>query len=134
MKQQITVDQLQEFTQEQKERLREWWKPEDGDAFIADYKYAVPWDKIKRRMHIMANVYSVKRNGDIEADGDEYAGHEVIKKQYCLPLLSIGQLIELIDEKSNIGIALSAIETLYVNGKDFTEICDALWEAVKAVL
>ncbi len=31
MKQRIAVEQLNELTDEQKKRLREWWKPEDGD-------------------------------------------------------------------------------------------------------
>jgi hypothetical protein len=33
MKRRITPEQLAELTEEQKDRLREWWKPEVGDFY-----------------------------------------------------------------------------------------------------
>lgn len=132
MKQNISVKQLQELTDDQKERLRDWWKPQKGDWFVAC--------------------------GDIEIAGsficgtiDSYnqAGWCYEKKD-CLPLLSIGQCIELLGAKdpgswsiccSKSGGWYITSSNLYApkyyiadGGKDFEEIIDALWEAVKAVL
>ena len=90
MKQRITVDQLQELTEEQKQRLRGWWKPEEGDL-----------------------VYNKFFN--------EF-------KQEELPLLDIGQMIELLLNR-----AVDPIEEpyeLFIN----ENLCNELWSAVKQVL
>ena len=34
MRQHITPAQLQELSEEQKERLRSWWRPEKGDRYV----------------------------------------------------------------------------------------------------
>lgn len=116
MKQRITVEQLAELTPEQQGRLRAWWKPEDGDWF-ADY----------------------------EKDECVVLKDEVVSwhcpDNNCLPLLSIGQCIELAyyckpttplhipirGEKEN-------PKTFYAAGGGDVEILDALWQVVKEVL
>jgi len=121
MKQVITAEQLQELSEEQKERLREWWFKhiKVGDVFIVD--------------------------GKVLKDGDVTIGPN--------PLLSVGQCIELLQEKCPNGIAFhndwgeiwtvlaqdtqnddppdSFISRVIAEDHD---LIDALWEAVKAVL
>ena len=130
MKQHITVEQLMELTEEQQQRLRELWKREFGDVFyITDYK-----DNKEVQMQVMDRVW------------------QLIVKDYrkeFLPLLSIGQMIELLDNKTNelrkkdypteqddktdndIAITLSDIYKTLREGND---LCDVLWQAVKQVL
>ena len=124
MKQTITVKQLQELTEEQKERLRSWWEPELYQS--------------------MVNRYGVKFY--LESLDEGYL-REI---RNCLPLLSVGQCIELLEEKdpgswsiccSKSGGWYITSSNLYApkyyiadGGKDFEEIIDALWQAVKEVL
>jgi hypothetical protein len=109
MKQRITIDQLQELTEEQQQRLEEWWKPEEGDL-----------------------VYNKFFN--------EF-------KQEELPLLDIGQMIELLrDTRPKVNIYFSGslgneitipfdkIPSLVSAIAKESDICDCLWSAVKQVL
>ncbi|MFB0847322.1 hypothetical protein [Paenibacillus oleatilyticus] len=106
MKQRITIEQLNELTDEQKERLQEWWSlsRQPGDIHINSAGY----------------VDIINKYGDKPLDN-------------TIPLLSIGQMIELTSETTMIkfnggwGIGEDAI-------KYHDELCDALWEAVKEVL
>src|SRR5947208_1044970 len=107
MKQNISVDQLNELSDKGKERLRNWWKEEVGDKYF-DGKF----------IRIVPD--------------DEGKIHVPIRQ---LPLLSIGQMIELIGHKR-----LNVIQTWdkgwyrvvcyeYVPIKPMKakELCDALW-------
>lgn len=116
MKQRITVEQLQELTPEQREKLREWWKPEEYDLAVV--------------------------NGAIRGcyDDGEYTCFDFITKEFrkdsgcnitgpAYPLLSIGQCTEILSSKS----------TVFNNEKCFyetlePELIDALWGAIKEVL
>jgi hypothetical protein len=110
MKQRITVEQLQELTEEQQQKLREWWEPQDGDMFF--------------------------RNNRIQICDIGYH-HD---KDECLPLLDIGQMIELLLDKcgKNLNIyQCKNFNTITVTTfKEYfaQELCDSLWEAVKEVL
>ena len=122
MKQHITPEQLQELTDEQRERLRGWWEPE----------------------LYQLNRYGVKFY--LESLDEGYL-REI---RGCLPLLSVGQCIELLEEKdpgswsiccSKSGGWYITSSNLYApkyyiadGGKDFVELIDALWQAVKEVL
>jgi hypothetical protein len=118
MKQRITVEQLNELTDEQKERLRVWWKPQIGDWIIDTEEMEGPIEDLN------------KGGGDPIYS---YGGKWITEKSKCLPLLSIGQMIELTEStniiKYNGGWAL---EEDAISFHD--ELCDALWEAVKQVL
>jgi hypothetical protein len=127
VKQCITPEQLNELSDDQKERLREWWKPQKGDWFVAC--------------------------GDIEIAGsficgtiDSYnqAGWCYEKKD-CLPLLSIGQCIELLGAKLlHINhyhkqwqvsfLREQKEEELFITELYADDPIDALWQAVKEVL
>ncbi len=75
MRQHITVEQLWELTPEQQERLREWWEPKKGD-----------W-----HYYIKINHTDIISSG-FKLDIELYTNH----KEDYLPLLSIGQCIELL--------------------------------------
>ncbi len=142
MKQRISVDQLQELTPEQKERLREWWKPQEHDVFAARLSGMTKESDF--------DVYEVMKDGEITAALDPYDGHASFDKAECLPLLSIGQCIEFLRESVVIGGEvdirlitgpewLVKFDKMWILGKKpneyiDTELIDALWEAVKKVL
>lgn len=123
MKQRITVEQLQELTDDQKLKLREWWKPEVGDLFAYEGEKGLSehlWDVISNRNDmVMSN------------------------EQRYFPLFSIGQMIKLADpirmefknwEYDDIKRDEWVVELIggwiYHN----VDLCDALFEAVKQVL
>ena len=129
MKQHITAEQVQELSPEQQEKLREWWQPDRGDHIYLNIK----------NEHMMGVIPNC--NGMIS--DIKKAGH----KEHHLPLLSIGQMIELIfDKTGDISVdshkngcsvvSSEGIPAGCCGVKTFTnhEIIDALWEAVKEVL
>lgn len=83
MKQRITPEQLKELTPEQKERLREWWRPVKGDSYI--------WDSPLSGM-LGPMVYDGVSLGK--------ALPQENSKGSCLPLLTVGQCIALLKEKA----------------------------------
>ncbi len=123
MKRRITVEQLQELTEEQQQRLREWWKPQLYDVFI----------------EILIDDEIIE--GSIERETYE-------PSKEALPLLDIGQMIELLEEKKMVTESLDIkapkglinIYSVWYGNGDFPkkyeskELCDALWQAVKQVL
>jgi len=129
--QRITVEQLQELTEEQRERLREWWKPEAGDTV----KYIYDTDISIITSHVNDfNMVLIKGNYRIRtAKGD------------CTPLLSIGQLIQLLQDK----VAYFSMTNMYAGTSEklcwgvykpklfdirADELIIALFQACKAVL
>jgi hypothetical protein len=114
MKRRITTDDLNELTPEQKERLKEWWKPEGGDFYYRDIPKCGTGD--------MLLTYDARANSIL-----------INPKEFKIPALDIGQMIEFLNEEW--------IEELYSvdYGHEMCktydgEICDALWEAVKTIL
>jgi len=114
MKQHITKEQLGELTPEQQERLRERWEPQDGDLFIDGY-------------------------GDLGiADSGVYDDPPTIPDRDCLPLLSIGQCIELLELHGEIDIDLGGTGIILfhflgpINPAE--ELIDYFWDVVKEVL
>jgi hypothetical protein len=61
-----------------------------------------------------------------------------LNKENCLPLLNIGQMIEILSQhKGEPNISFAPEEAIcYIGGEEFSggELCDVLWEAVKTVL
>ncbi len=127
MKQHITTKQLNELSEKRKEKLREWWKPKEGD-WVAYYEAGESPVPYKYKTLIIGNNLKLEKK----------------RKNVC-PLLSIGQMIEFLgDNKVKLfftfnndigwaggGTRYSSI-TLEKHGKD--ELCDVLWEAVKEAL
>lgn len=143
MKQYIDVEQLNELSDKAKERLREWWKPKDGDL----YAHFIDKDFKMYGLHIYQGSTSKSELWHIMdgTDPDSFA-----RTQGSYPLLSIGQMIELIDEndvgewgihnQAGDGWTISS-NNLYApqyyipqHGTDSDSVCDCLWEAVKYIL
>lgn len=119
MKQHITLDQLNELSREAKSILHTWWTPRPGDLY-----------KRYGGVHVSTNK-TVKA---------ESAGNGKTRKIY--PLLSIGQMIEFLDEHNRGHEGTNILpfvkefneECKYIEVKPVSEWCDALWEVVKEVL
>jgi len=150
MKQHITIDQLNELTRGQKERLRGWWKPDFGDWFFSEKgKDILP---ISQQLGYTSSV--VGRYAEYKRD--EACPYDVVESG-DLPLLSIGQMIEFIKSIGIYDINITEnwrdfpIEAGYnddykgwevelersgLNSLEYwsDDLCDALWEAVKYIL
>lgn len=127
MKQRITVEQLNELTEEQKTKLREWWIPQDGD-FFARRRYHVPDDSPMDECFI----------GGLEF-ADSGGVDTFQAKDSDIPLLSIGQMIELLDNEDSLEIIKYSSDTWCVVVPDLDDswsevVCDALWKTVKYTL
>lgn len=131
MKQNITIEQLNELGEKGKERLREWWKPKEFDLYISRYGYEV-------------NGWEVDNDGCVSFDEEnklDKVNDGDSKWEKCYPLLSIGQMVEFLDE-NKIMLQFDNYGRKYENEKDvkhfhigFNEqLCDNLWLAVKEVL
>ena len=108
MKQHISIENLQELSPEQQEKLREWWSihQQQGDVFIC-----------------LGNDF---------LSGKTFAwdGHNK-PFNLAVPLLSIGQMIELLQENDGLDTCV------YLDGSSIIEdanICDLLWDAVKSTV
>jgi hypothetical protein len=138
MKQRITVGQLRELTEEQKQRLRDWWLGK------ADFEGNYIWHEKSKTMFTYGNGCEYEFDDKIFTQyyWDEQRSSDMIKTE-CLPLLSIGQMIELIECEDYAGIEYYYIEKdgkeicrLYTHSKGYEadNLCDCLWSAVKEVL
>jgi polyphosphate kinase len=143
MKQRITIEQLQELTEEQKNKLWDWWKPSTGD-----HVYPVDVDKDDFYCIYISN----KKQSCVVLRDDIKEYLKLTHKR--IPLLSIGQMIDLLcckiknTENSRllmyqINLLTWSIEALHKDDtrwgdahilKSSDSLCDALWQAVKEVL
>lgn len=122
MKQQISIEQLKELTVEQQEHLQKLWEPQDGD-WIAQ----------------ISHDYVLL----IEKGSLEISSKSTIKYNF-LPLLTIGQMIELLsvlnqespeDEGDNLAEDADDSASEYrISWRVDEELADRLWESVKMVL
>lgn len=118
MKQRITVEQLKELTPEQQDKLREFWQPRSLDVFAS---------KCTDGTYQPYAISHWQLNDSLE------------NKELRLPLFSIGQMIELLHSKycdiqfETAGKSWFMQITGIVEAQE-TELADALWFAVKAVL
>jgi|SRR3972149_466892 len=121
MKQRIDKEQVLSLTDEQKVKLRELWEPKEGDFFY---------------FPIYGECYYGEYMGG-------YSNEAFVPNADSLPLLSIGQMIEILHRK-NLQITLEQGRDYAVSfflgfiPKEYRfqdkELCDALWEALKEVL
>ncbi len=104
MKERITVEQLRELTEEQQELLREWWEPQEYDVY-----YFAMFDYVC--------VFS-GRTEDYDPWEELYGN--------SLPLLSIGQMIHMIQQRRY---------CFYLDEYSRDEdLCDQLWQSLKYLL
>lgn len=138
MKQHITLRQLNELSDKAKERLRDWWKPNEGDLVHAPSNSPFSEEVLSNiRPRLLGGVtYGVK-------DDPDYKG--------IAPLLSIGQMIEFLQnrvtgdldlkillnsEGSSVWLGIDGIQQPMegLGGDEDMELCDALWGAVRKQL
>lgn len=116
MKQHISIEQLNDLSDYGKDRLCKWWVPQPGDLVV-------------------------DRDGkDIETI---MCCEDEIDKEIDLPILSIGQMIELLRENitdhyygdeinfTGINVSYRVYASIYI---DDSLTCDNLWDACKQVL
>jgi hypothetical protein len=106
MKRRITIEQLQELTKEQKQNLIKLWKLKEYDLYFYYDETDEPDKKYPVWMH---------KNCQFFGGG-------------ALPLLDIGQMIELLKPYPQINRVRWNFEI------EHGELADALWQALKAVL
>lgn len=131
MKQHITINQLNELSKEQKKKLVNWWKPRAGDLYAVD-----------KPNELLEEVFIFGGLGGVAAF--------IAEKPYY-PLLSIGQMIELLEDSGNawwsvrkeeINVFVGEIPdgyeghySVYMDEKTTgNTLCDALWSACKEEL
>jgi hypothetical protein len=115
MRQRITIEELNELTDEQKVRLKEWWKPHFGDFFI--------WfGQSDQEDIVLGHEYTHEKCARINSL------QEGLRLEFndCLPLLSIGQCIEILQSSNT---------DWTPNGSDWDEpdIIEVLWNKIKKV-
>ena len=132
MKQVITIEQLEELTLQQKDILRKWWNPEIHTFFVVN------------------NTIYPCEDGEWFGKDEVANGGCIFKKDKCLPLLSIGQCLEIL-EQNFACVSICIIPQvknkfclhLWKDESDFEDEpliiyrendIDALWEGVKLVL
>lgn len=122
MKQHISPEQLNELSENGTEKLRKWWKPDRGD-----------WVYCEINEH-EADIYGEPEE-DFSCSIDAIM-HDSQGKKNHLPLLSIGQMIEFLSDYGAVNIRYVGKNWKVVHWKTYelSELCDALWKAVKEVL
>ena len=124
MKRRITLEQLQELTDEQRKKLREWWKPQEGDWYEIHIK--TPGGELKEARNANWQIKYEKINSDYT------------------PLLDVGQMIELLQDAPYVRYSFQDKNIIKVY-RDMemkswhikileNDLCDILWKAVKTVL
>jgi hypothetical protein len=133
MKQHITKDDLNKLSDEHKERLREWWNPQKWDIAVwGESEFPVS------KLEADRIVDAVEENSYVV---NEYGHDDSYPLNQCIPLLSIGQMIQFIEENKPLlkGISKNRFNQWFVNIENGMlgykdELCDALWEATKQLL
>lgn len=128
MKQHITPQDLDQLTPEGKEKLRAWWTPAEGDICWSRSPTAYPEED--RHIDVLAFHDRDCCGGD-QCDYDRERDGLLMSKSGYLPLLTIGQIIQLIED-------LELEVTHYHHGTGFKtitwdnkqELLDSLWTAV----
>lgn len=131
MKRRISTAELMELSPEQQEKLREWWSPKEGDW----------WKPISSdEPQLLADHLKECCRRECGHDSLEDWGNYL--RKHCLPILSVGQCIELLGENL---IGIEQYDDWWEvkrwdgeNGKSCSSVktilIDALWEAIKSIL
>ena len=130
MKQHISIEQLNELSDKGKERLREWWKPSLYDVVLDNGEIGVIQDVVEYGFYLDSENQWI-----IFTDSPKHPFK-------ALPLLSIGQMIELIADFTELKDGrdwwgMCVIKDWMVDDPIFykpEELVDALWEATKEIL
>jgi hypothetical protein len=155
MKQHITVEQLNELSDKEKKKLQKWWTPYYGNEVACEKRTWIGINGIHGHKNYLPSILLANAICNCQQNLRE-------NKKDHFPLLSIGQMIEFLENKfgkgmgiygypanhspkvPNGGYAIKIIpeendvgifgsrDGYLSEGQE--ELCDALWEAVKEVL
>lgn len=125
MKRRITTEQLMELTKEQQYKLRDMWEPQFGDIYY------------------MVNVHGVIGTRPMILDTQRT--DELQNKDYRLPALDIGQMINILIQYNGNEYPVFRTDARAYISVEFTnemvicsdyneELSDSLWAAVKQIL
>ena len=119
MKLRIETSQLNELSDAQKQKLRELWEPQVGDFItVTTEGIKIPYVLVdtKNKLNLIFTNSEIGTFGNL--------------KDNCLPILSMGQMIEIVGcrELSKILEYGTIVDGVYIG------LCDALWQAVKEIL
>ena len=174
MKKRITVEDIHSLKITQKENLRKIWKPEKYDIAVATVCTDVEneiWSNIEFTvgeirmfssgrcllydLRYLENLYQMGKSTDESDDSDEeipFDAYISFNFNDCLPLLDIGQMIEIIKfvnlnkyhfymiagdgkfgcEMGNYNSVMKG--SMLKNGYDEAEFIDLMWGIVKSIL
>jgi len=117
MRQRITVENLKELSPEQQEKLMVWWLAQEENE--GDWYY-------NSRLRIKTKIV-------FYCESDHYLSQ--IPDEHCLPLLSIGQCIGLLDKDIDVINFMPKGYIIECHPRfESKELIDALWQAVKELL
>jgi len=124
MKQRLTVDDVVGLTDSEKVKLRVLWIPQDGDWFYGTHM---------RRSRYESDEYILS---PYEVDGGYYGASltESPPDKDAIPLLTIGQMIEILLSKGSNWHDIKDIITYGSDGMGMIDLCDSLWNKVKELL
>lgn len=135
MKQRISVEQLTQLTADQKDRLREWWKPDECNLITLEFPLTA-----SPQTTVITDVSTGYDGIQYWHIGRGFTAEKELKLR-TLPLLSIGQCIQLLRDIGELDIAIRGMGTIDFYFKrpmmglvGERELIDALWQAVKEVL
>ena len=122
MKQRMKVQDIRQLIKDQQNKLRDLWLPRIGNSVNYIYDEGV----------MFINVYAGDYNIVLIRGSERIR----VAKNDCLPLLSIGQMIEILDMcKVNWENELFCDDCDEVTYKIYNgELADALWDIVKKIL
>lgn len=179
MKQHITLEDIAQISDSQLQTLNKFWLPEKYDLAAALVCKDVSCDNYERVEFIIGNIamyhtsvtlFDLKYLGNPSEETDEdedaeesedvniddydfnfaYEQPVSFNKKDCVPLLNIGQMIDIL-QRNNFGqgdfyIIASSNDSMCELGKNYAnmnnygneyedkELCDVLWESIKAIL
>lgn len=127
MKKRITIEQVLMLNSQEANELRSWWKPE---------KFELAYQLFNKKETIIGD--------EVEGKVYSYEQDWMVDKKELLPLLTIGDMFELIHKKTGIWpepfrAGIEGPEEQWNIDNEFVqsyevELCDLLWNIVTLVL
>ena len=132
MRERITKEQILSLDSDQLGKLKQMWHPSRHDVILLK--------SIGKDDYLESSIYDKSLDDNILwlVDIDyAYETNIEVEKEYCLPLLSIGQMIEILEYENEFQIRKWQDWMVYTNKTGEIEnlsLVDALWIAIKEIL
>jgi hypothetical protein len=138
MKNNITVEQINELTPPELEKLQELWSPKKGDLFYLTDNQEDTWFEVGEHLctGIWVDDYYEYKTTIYVGGGDTGAAYD---RKYCLPLLNITQMLVIIEDNYQTWGVKKIKPDMYIfESATFMDwgstLCDACWKIVRKVL